>query len=91
MDKPKRIQKKGFFGKLPEGTKVVHRPSKWGNPFKVDEHGRDKALELYRAYITQKLATGELDISELKGKNLACFCSLEEPCHADILLELANQ
>ena len=30
------------------------------------------------------------DIGELRGKNLACWCSLEQPCHADVLLELAN-
>ena len=28
--------------------------------------------------------------AELAGKNLACFCALSEPCHADVLLELAN-
>ena len=28
--------------------------------------------------------------AELRGKNLACFCPLDRPCHADILLELAN-
>jgi Domain of unknown function (DUF4326) len=28
---------------------------------------------------------------ELKGKNLACWCPLGQPCHADILLELANR
>lgn len=27
----------------------------------------------------------------LRGKNLACFCKLDEPCHADVLLELANR
>jgi hypothetical protein len=27
---------------------------------------------------------------ELRGKNLACFCPLDQPCHADVLLELAN-
>ncbi|KQU79844.1 hypothetical protein ASD00_36175 [Ensifer sp. Root31] len=27
---------------------------------------------------------------ELKGKNLACWCKPGEPCHADILLEIAN-
>jgi hypothetical protein len=26
----------------------------------------------------------------LRGKNLACFCPLDQPCHADVLLELAN-
>ncbi|MDO9068608.1 MAG: DUF4326 domain-containing protein [Deltaproteobacteria bacterium] len=27
---------------------------------------------------------------ELAGKNLACWCELDQPCHADVLLELAN-
>ena len=26
----------------------------------------------------------------LRGKNLACSCSLHQPCHADVLLEVAN-
>jgi len=29
-------------------------------------------------------------IIELRGKNLACWCPLDAPCHADVLLELAN-
>lgn len=28
---------------------------------------------------------------ELAGKDLACWCPLDKPCHADVLLELANQ
>jgi hypothetical protein len=27
---------------------------------------------------------------ELRGKDLACWCRLDQPCHADVLLELAN-
>lgn len=31
-------------------------------------------------------------LPELRGKNLACWCPLDgEPCHADVLLELANR
>ena len=30
-------------------------------------------------------------LSELRGKNLACWCPLGQPCHADVLLELANE
>jgi len=29
-------------------------------------------------------------IGELRGENLACFCPIDQPCHADILLKLAN-
>jgi hypothetical protein len=28
---------------------------------------------------------------ELRGKDLMCFCALDQPCHADVLLELANK
>jgi hypothetical protein len=30
-------------------------------------------------------------LSELRGPDLACWCALDQPCHADILLELANR
>ena len=30
-------------------------------------------------------------LPELKGKHLSCWCSLDKPCHADILCELANK
>jgi hypothetical protein len=29
-------------------------------------------------------------LPSLRGKNLACWCPLDQPCHADVLLELAN-
>lgn len=32
----------------------------------------------------------EAIIRELSGKNLACWCKPGEPCHADVLLEIAN-
>lgn len=31
------------------------------------------------------------DIDELRGRDLACWCPLDAPCHADVLLELANR
>lgn len=30
-------------------------------------------------------------LPELRGKDLACFCPLDQPCHADVLLRLANK
>lgn len=32
----------------------------------------------------------EFMIRQLRGKDLACWCPLDQPCHADVLLELAN-
>jgi hypothetical protein len=31
------------------------------------------------------------EIAELRGKDLACWCRLDQPCHADVLLDLANR
>lgn len=36
------------------------------------------------------LTTVEEVKRELRGKNLACWCAADEPCHADVLLEIAN-
>jgi hypothetical protein len=39
----------------------------------------------------KELARVGKDLSELRGKNLACWCRLDQSCHADVLLELANK
>ena len=31
------------------------------------------------------------NIEQLRGKNLSCWCPLDQPCHADILLDLASR
>lgn len=38
-----------------------------------------------------KLHVERPDLSELRGKDLACWCPLDQPCHADVLLEMANR
>lgn len=69
----------------------------WGfNPAKL-KHLSDadfaKVREAMRAW-SLRLNYGNEHIhaakTELRGKNLACWCKLDEPCHADVLLELAN-
>jgi hypothetical protein len=48
-----------------------------------------EAVEWYRLY--RKISPLPQDmIAKLRGKNLACWCPLDQPCHADVLLELAN-
>lgn len=46
------------------------------------------AVALFRIWAPHILA--DLDVRLLRGKNLACWCPLDQPCHADVLLELAN-
>ncbi|HET7675665.1 MAG TPA: DUF4326 domain-containing protein [Gammaproteobacteria bacterium] len=93
--KPKRIQrsrKKGW--RMPPNTVYVGRPTKWGNPFTVNKYGREAALERFHLHLCNPNSALGFDlgeIKELRGKNLACWCPLDAPCHADVLLELANR
>lgn len=93
---PKRIQRKRTKGwHMPPNTVYVGRPTKWGNPFPVGtgdyDYTLEESLKYYRLYILGRIQVlKNLDISELRGKDLACWCPLGQPCHADILLELAN-
>ncbi|MCB0565516.1 MAG: DUF4326 domain-containing protein [Phaeodactylibacter sp.] len=93
---PKRIHRKTRYTKLPEGAVLVTRGSRWGNPFRLVEHGgeytREESIRLYREYIIKKIREEpeRYDLSLLRGKDLACSCKLEELCHGDVLLELAN-
>ena len=89
--KPIRVQRKRTKGwKMPPNTVCVNRGTKWGNPFTVKEYGRRLALFNYRQRFRNLMLIDAIDISELSGKNLACFCRLDEECHADFLLEIAN-
>ena len=101
---PIRVQRQRVKGwRMPANTVYVGRPTQWGNPLAVNlAVGRtlDKVLDFYRAYIENAIRNYRpncepqyrgLNIEELRGKNLACWCPLDKPCHADVLLELANR
>ena len=96
---PVRIQRKRTKGwRMPENTVYVGRGSKWGNPWRVEDGMSPKgAVWRYRDAVTGYLRTlaphlpYPKDIrAELAGKNLACWCKEGDPCHADVLLEIAN-
>jgi hypothetical protein len=77
----------------------------FGNPYKVGDPGVPDRVTATRLYERDLLAgnlrgykrpnvviTVEIVQDELRGFDLACFCELEgEPCHADVLLAIANQ
>lgn len=107
----KRIQRRRTKGwRMPENCVYVGRPTKWGNPFPVGSavntkgcthtiFVRDSAtsVALFRLWVWANDLNRIQAVEELRGKDLACWCPLEDeygnrvPCHADVLLELANQ
>ncbi|BEV44739.1 DUF4326 domain-containing protein [Afipia carboxidovorans] len=94
MAKPVRIQRKRTKGwTMPLNTAYVGRGSDWGNPHKAltrDALGRAHAVIQFRQYCPPKSPLAAAARRILRGKNLACWCPLDQPCHADVLLELAN-
>ena len=50
-----------------------------------------QSIDWYRAWVEQSGQAKRLDLAPLQGHDLACWCPLDQPCHADVLLELANR
>lgn len=92
---PGRVQLRRSKGwKMPPNTVSVARPSKWGNPYRVGIDGTAyHCVKLFRKIVEENIwsePNSESIKAQLRGKNLACWCPLNQPCHADILLEIAN-
>ena len=54
-----------------------------------------EAVRLYRAWVVKKMADDSpqrlyYNLDLLRGKPLMCWCEPGDPCHADVLVELAN-
>lgn len=140
MNPARRQHTRAKGAKLPPGTMLVTRASRWGNPFHVPDimragYGnwshpypnplweaqffwegalarngdtsegrayraiRDRlavthAVALFRALAEHFRAVDPTGFEEwlapLRGHDLACSCDLDMPCHADVLIELAN-
>jgi hypothetical protein len=100
-----RKRTKGW--KMPPDTIYVGRPTVWGNSFVVgspfvrkkmqagggeisgNTTSANDAVHFYRRFLTLELRIAAR--IHLRGKNLACWCPLDQPRHADVLLELANE
>ena len=79
----------------------VGRPHPLGNPYVVGSinvaTGRvitpSIAVTLYDCFINQTefAPVFRLHMEKIRGHNLACWCGLDDPFHASVLLEIANR
>lgn len=85
----------------PDDAIYVGRPSKWGNPLSLEEVHRmrpllnerelhEVAVSWFREYLKSKPELVAEAKQVLRGHDLVCWCA-PLPCHADVLLELANK
>lgn len=69
--------------------KSVMRPTRWGNPYKLDDDAgmtRERSLGLYEKWLEKKLRVDPEFLEPLRGYNLGCTCQPGLACHVDILL-----
>jgi len=60
---------------------------------RVPVRDRAHAVELFRKWLhsaSDVALAWRMGADALRGKNLACWCPLDGPCHAHVLLDLAN-
>lgn len=91
--------------RLPPNTIKVDRSSKWGNPFVIGQDGTREQCVRWFELLMGGMVCMSLDVHprtqreyfemvqrdrhQLVGKNLACWCPINVPCHADVLLKIA--
>lgn len=84
----------------PADCVYVGRPTRFGNPFALGRHGdRAQCISMFRRWLSgdeemiaiagKRPPTLAQIRHDLGGRNLRCWCA-PEPCHADVLLEMAN-
>ncbi len=78
----------------------IGRPSVFGNPFSVQEHGRDKCIELYRQWIWSQVESGGPVGDKLlalvdrarSGENIRLLCTCApKACHGDVIKEAVDK
>lgn len=73
------------------GTRDVDDPAAWSFArHEVVRLYRDDLADWFGGRIEYQSGLAD-DISGLRGHDLACWCPLDQPCHADVLLEIANR
>lgn len=89
-----RVEGDLFHGRVPDGAVYVGRAapglpaSHYANPYPARTHGQRNAIRLYRAYLAAHPELARAALRELAGRDLACWCPPDQPCHADVLLEI---
>lgn len=81
----------------------VDRSTIMGNPYQVDSkliqdgsgqwvpaRSPQQAVEAFRIHVDNSPGLREIIVRLARGKNVACWCELDDACHGDVILEVAN-
>jgi hypothetical protein len=97
---PSRVQRP-YIWPHPRLAVNCARPTRFGNPFRTGDAAAD--VTSYRQWLhdpdAQPIRFGprrlyrpltDADRREIAGRDLACHCAIDSPCHANVLLAWAN-
>jgi len=59
--------------------------------YKYKKDAIERAVKEYDSWLSFQIRNKKIDLTELKGFDLACFCPLSSPCHVDVLLKRVNE
>lgn len=79
---------RGFNGGHMNNT-VIGKRGWLGNPYPIEQHGRDKCIELFRIDFEDRIASDPefaAAVRSLYGRRLGCFCKPYR-CHVDVIVE----
>lgn len=79
----KRLESRRYAVFSPEGEQLgAAKFDKW--------NAAEQAVLRYRIMMEKIIKDDPSALDELKGRPLACWCGIGEPCHRDVLIEMAN-
>ncbi|CPT66826.1 Uncharacterised protein [Mycobacteroides abscessus subsp. abscessus] len=81
----------GLFSRRRERVWTVAGPGTFFQGTGTHDWAAAYAVRLYRRWLLGSMKRVEDLVPLLRGHDLCCWCPLDAPCHADVLLELANQ
>jgi hypothetical protein len=84
-------EQEGRLGKVSGERHAFVHPDKSVTWHLVKDATREQAVAMYRRWLDMRPGLVEAARAELAGRDLMCWCPLDEPCHADVLLSIANQ
>lgn len=90
-----KVDRSTRWGNPFNATQTYEAFPMWGLPIPLVKlraaPSLERCLDMYAAWLLARLSANPEFLEPLRGKTLACWCPLDKPCHAEILLRLANR
>jgi hypothetical protein len=83
-------EREGRLGKTSGQRHAFVHPDKTITWHLVQDATREQAVAMFCDWLVLVPRLAEAARAELPGRDLMCWCPLDEPCHADVLLAIAN-